>query len=306
MGNLGERQDQILRIKRSDGALFNVVLKPLPDGDIMAIFSDITASVTIQNALEQRNRSLAETDQIRSSFVRHVSKHLREPLTTIQGYAQLLSMSSQETSQQKNQSGHILTASRDLSRLIDNIIDYATLDAGQLKLSFELVEILPLIHDAVKIAGADLQSTSFEIRVVEPPSELPNLTLFGDPNRLQQILVQLLLNAMQHEGEGGLVEIGFDQDVYETRLWVADHGGGIDESRFENMFKPFEGSQSGAGLGLSLVRSFIELHHGWVEIMKNGSNGTKVICHLPVHQAEEMKSRSPPAQNLSEISRLPD
>jgi len=145
-----------------------------------------------------------------------------------------------------------------------------------------LEAIHTLGHERARSRGIELQ--------LDCPKNVGRL--MADERRLKQALYNLLSNSLKFTPEGGKVVIAVRRKGKEMQLSVTDTGIGIPPEQQAQVFDKFErgvgqGRQAGAGLGLSLVKSLIELHHGWVELESAPDSGTRVICHLPIEQPVE-------------------
>ncbi|MEQ8404951.1 MAG: PAS-domain containing protein [Oceanicaulis sp.] len=274
-------------IKRKDGSVLTFLTRPLPDGATLIAWDDITDSRRIEAALRDRAEALEASERIKTEFVEHVSYQLRTPLTTIHGYADLLAggFAGELSERQAEHMGAIQSASGQLGKLIDDILDIAAIDAGQLELELGDVALKQLCEEsaALIVTRADHAGVKLAVSAGE---DMPLAR--ADSKRLKQVLYNLLTNALDHIEAGGAVEIGADADGEEAVLWVADDGAGIAPDRQATIFERFErGDGGGAGLGLALVNDIVRLHGGWVALESAPGEGTRVTCHLPLKAASE-------------------
>lgn len=267
-------------ISRMDSTILRWRVRPLPDGDAMVVWTDVTAERRVQRALEERNRMMAETDKIKSSFVRHMSRHLREPLTAVLGYAEFLhgTVLKRLTIKQKDQLASIVKAAQELRRLMDNVIEYASIDAGQVEILPEQTDLTQIARAASELARADLEFAGAEI--VWNGGAAP-IAVEGDPAKLRQAATQLVMFALRQSEEGGPVELGVRNGDNEAQIWVRYSGAGVNSQQLARLFRPFEAVESDAGLGLSIVRKVVELHGGWLEAAAPESERAYVVAHLP-------------------------
>ena len=210
-----------------------------------------------------------------------MSYQLRTPLTTIGGYADLLAQgfAGELTDRQKEPMAAIQSASSHLAKLIDDILDVAAIDAGQLELDLGDVNLEDVVREAAELvaARADHNSVKLDVRV-----EGDIGLLRADRNRLKQVAMNLLSNALRHVQPGGGITIGARREGDQLTLWVNDDGEGIAPEKQASVFDRFaRGERGGAGLGLALVKDIALLHGGWVELKSEPGKGTLVACHLP-------------------------
>lgn len=275
-------------MQRVDDRTLTWLSRPLPDGATLIAWDDVTDSRRIEEALRDRAEALETSERIKSEFVEHVSYQLRTPLTTIGGYTDMLmqGMSGELTEKQMGPMTAIRTASDDLAKLIDDILDVAAIDAGQLELELGDVDLGTLAEDCAALLAAKAQHGEIKLSV-EAPDDAAMLR--GDTKRLRQVMVNLLSNALRHTGKGGKVSLSIEtsEDGGAT-ISVSDDGEGIAPDRQAKVFERFErGVRGGAGLGLALVKEIIELHGGWVDLISEPEKGTTVVCHLPLEAPAE-------------------
>lgn len=276
-------------IRRSDGSVLTWLTRPLPDGATLIAWDDITDTRRVEDALRERAEALEDSEKIKTTFVSHVSYQLRTPLTTIGGYADLLAggFAGELTDRQKEPVAAIQTASGQLAKLIDDILDIAAIDAGQLELDLGDVHFDSLIGEAAGLVEMRAEHAGIKLATKSGTLSGP---VRADGARLKQVLYNLLTNALDHVDQGGKVEVGADVKGEEARLWVSDNGAGIDKDKQASVFERFERgttTRAGAGLGLALVKEIVRLHGGWVELDSTPGRGTRVTCHLPVSAATE-------------------
>lgn len=283
-------RDEVLTL--SDGRTLSLGAEPLPDGATLLYFLDVTDSREREKELSERNALLEDIDRQKSKFVDHVSYHLRTPLSSIIGFAEMIDgqMFGVLNDRQKDYIASILSASYHLRDLITDIIDLAAVDAGQVSLDAEDVDIRDLLTNAATYAALKAEDTQVALSV-ECDKDIG--VIRADPRRLKQILFNLLSNAFAYTGAGGTVTMGADRAPGLIRLWVADSGRGVSPTDQARVFEPFEssGPSAGAGLGLSLVQRLVRLHGGWVRMESAPAEGTRVTCFLP---ADPRVAISPP------------
>lgn len=284
-----ERREAVAgRLERGDGSVVDCSTVPLPDGATLVCFQDVTDTVNVERALRERNDALEAADQLKNDFVHHVSYELRTPLTNIIGFAHLLHDPAigPLTDKQREYLGYISSSSGALLAIINDILDLASIDAGAMQLDLGPVDIRRTIDAAAEGVRDRLreQGLTLDIRAA---ADIGSFT--ADERRIRQILFNLLSNAIAFSPAGGTITLAAERSADRVVLSVADRGRGIPGDILERVFNRFEthslGSQHrGAGLGLSIVRSFVELHGGAVTIDSAEGQGTTVACSFPVEQ----------------------
>jgi signal transduction histidine kinase len=283
------REPMVARIERRDGMMIDMTTMPLPDGATLVTFQDVSDTVNVERALRERNEALETADAIKIDFVHHVSYELRSPLTNIIGFAHFLGDEAfgPLTDKQREYLGYITTSTNALLALINNILDLATIDAGAMSLTLGDVDIRASMDAAAEGVLDRLVKDNLKLEI-EAASGIGNFT--ADERRLRQILFNLLSNAVGFSPAGGTVTLSAERRPEAVVFTVTDQGPGISPEQKDKVFDWFETDSKGSdhrgtGLGLSLVRSFVELHGGTVTIDSTPGRGTIVTCAFPVEHA---------------------
>jgi len=268
-------------IRRSDDKMLTWLSRPLPDGATLIAWDDVTDERRAEAALVERAEAMEAADRLKSEFVGHVSYQLRTPLTTIAGYADLLQSGAAGEMNDK-QSEHIFaiqSASDDLAKTIENILDIAAIEANVLDLTLGDVEVYSMLFTALDYVATKAEDTKIALRL-DCPKDVG--TIRADETRLKQVVYNLLSNALRFTKSGGRIELGArPTDDGGVMIWVKDDGVGIPPEHQPKVFESFQSSRGGAGLGLALVQRFIERHGGWVDLESEEGRGTHVTCYLP-------------------------
>jgi len=265
---------------------------PLPAGATLVAFHDVTDSVNVERALRERNDALEDADRIKINFVHNVSYELRSPLTNIIGFVHLLGDLSTGplAPKQREYLDYITVSTNTLLALINNILDLATIDAGRMQLNLGSVDIRATMEAAAEGVQDRLVGTGLSLDLRAPPGIG---TFTADERRVRQILFNLLANAVSFSPAGSAVTLVAERRADAVVFSVTDRGPGIPPQVLEKVFDWFEthslGSHHrGTGIGLSLVRSFVELHGGTVSISSVVGEGTTVTCSFPLGAAVKL------------------
>jgi signal transduction histidine kinase len=280
-----ERRTYEGRMELRTGLILDYAVVPLPNAQTMLTFVNITDSARVERALTDKNDALQKADALKNDFVKHVSYELRTPLTNIIGFADLLKTTTTGplNPRQTEYVDHIATSSSVLLMIVNDILDLATVDAGIMKLEVSEIDIAELLDEARlqmtdRLAEADLKL------VIEAAPDLGRFV--ADRQRVRQILSKLLANAANYAPEGSQVRLACRREDGFVLFTVSDRGPGIPKHMLRTIFSRFEthgsgGRRRGAGLGLSIVDSFVSLHNGTVEIESSEGQGTAITCRLP-------------------------
>ena len=288
LGSDGERRPTQKRMTCRDDRIIDYTFVPLPDGATLHTFLDVTDSVEIEQALRERAEALETADRLKTEFVANVSYQLRTPLSNIIGFSEMLENEyyGQLNREQHDYTSGILASSHHLAALIDNILDLAMIEAGRLELALDWFDLMPFMDSVASIAREQGRPKNIHTILAYPP-DIGEIK--ADERRLKQVMFNLVSNAVQYTPAGGEVHIsaariGKERDTIEFS--VSDTGPGIPAEESAVVFEAFRkgssaGHGTGPGLGLSLVRNFVSLHGGDVNLDSKPGQGTRVTCRIP-------------------------
>jgi signal transduction histidine kinase len=279
------------RIERNDGVVLDCAAQSLLDGAALLTFVDVSADVNVERALTDRNKALLAAEKLRNDFIHHVSYELRSPLNNINGFVHLLGEASTGplNARQREYLGYVSKSSAALLAIVDDILDLATIDEDAMKLEFSDVDVEATMRAAIEGVQDRLAENSIDVQIVA----MDDIGMFrGDAKRVRQILFNLLSNAIGFSRPGQTVTLAVMRRENEIVFKVTDRGRGISPEILERVFDRFESHTAGSrhrglGLGLSIVRAFMELHGGKVFIDSAPGEGTTVTCIFPAHAADE-------------------
>jgi signal transduction histidine kinase len=290
------RQPVAGQMLRPDQSVIDFAVAPLPDGATLITFVDVTDSKRYEQTLLERNEALVAADRLKSQFISHVSYELRTPLTNIIGFGELLSSprTGELNSKQREYLNDISASSRTLLAIINDILDLATIDAGGLELKLAPVKITDVVHTAV--LGVRDRATrarlNLDIHIAEDVLEF-----IADEARVRQVLYNLLSNGIGFSKPGDTISVKVWREAGFVAFAVQDMGVGIPKDQQLRVLERFESRSQGskhrgAGLGLSIVKSLVELHGGTMELQSEPNRGTQVTVRFP---ESGMRRRDRPA-----------
>ena len=279
------RQGFERRLQRHDGSVVDCAAAPLPDGATLLTFIDVTAGVNVERALTERNEALLVAEKLRNDFVHHVSYELRSPLTNIIGFIQLLGDGTVGSlnPKQLEYAGYVTKSSAALLAIINDILDLATIDMDAMELNLGTVDIAQTMTEAAEGVQDRLAENNIKLQIVA----MDGIGTFtADGKRLRQVLFNLLSNAIGFSYPGQTVTLAALRRDDTVVFKVSDQGRGIPLDVLNRVFERFHSETSGSrhrgvGLGLSIVRSLVELHDGKVLIDSAAGEGTAVTCIFP-------------------------
>jgi len=286
-----DRRPYESQFDRADGSVITTAALPLPDGGTLLTYVDVSDTKRVERALIERNEALEAADQLKTTFISHVSYELRTPLTNIIGFSELLAspFAGSLTEKQRDYLGDIRSSGRTLLAIIDDILDLATIDAGSFELKLSPVNVREVVEQAAQGVSERLKQDNLTLEVkIDPDVD----TIEADAARVTQILYNLLANAIGFSPPGSTVVLSARRDHGMLTLTVEDEGCGIPEDYQPAVFDRFESRSHGSrhrgtGLGLSIVKSLVELHGGTVALASAPGRGTWVRVSLPLKQAAE-------------------
>ena len=261
-----------------------------PDGNVIGaigILRDMRAYEQVLRDLEESRRELRDADQAKDRFLAVVSHELRTPLTAMLGWVRLLTTGMLDDATSARALPVIERNTKLLAQLIDDLLDVSRIVAGKLRLEAGPVDLVAVIESAIEAVQGLADAKSIGLKAVLDPSAG---SLVGDPGRLQQVVWNLLANAIKFTPGRGRVDLRLERAGTHARLRVRDTGRGISRELLPHIFDRFrqdDGTRrhGGLGLGLAIVRHIVELHEGrvWAESDGEGRGATLVVeLPLPV------------------------
>jgi PAS domain S-box-containing protein len=279
---------------RSDGQriFVSLTISPIKDADGQVVgASKIVRDVTERKRAEENLRRLAadlsEADRRKNEFLAMLAHELRNPLAPISNAAQALRLASSDRAAVESASKMLERQVGQMSRLVDDLLDMSRITRGKIELRREQVELAPIVEQAVEAVRAHYQSMSHELTVVLPS---PPLRVNADPVRLTQVIGNLLNNACKFTDKGGHIALTVERDGGQARIRVRDNGVGVAADQLPHLFEMFvqadtslERSRDGLGIGLTLVKTLVEMHGGSVDARSDGlGRGSEFEVRLPV------------------------
>ncbi len=288
---------------RRDGSEFpiEIGLSPLETDEGTLVFSAIR-DITERKRMEQRTR---EANRLKSEFLANMSHELRTPLNAIIGFAELMHRGKvgPVSSEHREYLGDILTSSKHLLQLINDVLDLAKVESGKMEFRPEQVDLTVLVGEVRDILRGLAAGKQLRVEVrVDPEAAAAQV----DPARVKQVLYNYLSNAIKFTPDGGNITVRIDgqgPDLF--RLSVTDTGVGIAREDFARLFVEFQQLDAstgkkwqGTGLGLALTKKIVEAHGGRVEVQSTpgvGSTFSAILPRsLPVDPAERRVTMAPP------------
>ncbi len=239
--------------------------------------------------LAQQNEQLATQNRIQSDFLSTVGHEFRTALTSILGFSEMIREGGLDELDTQEYADDIHNDATRLTRLINNLLDLERMKSGHVEMNWEQVEINKLIQEIV--SRTYLASHKDLIQLKLDTNMFP---IRADPDKLTQVITNLVNNAIKYSPEGGTIFIGSKRENNTIHLFVQDHGIGIPAEKLKQIFERYARVETGAtryiggsGLGLPIVRQIVEMHHGsvWAESIKGQGSTFHVV--LPIKLSAE-------------------
>jgi two-component system, OmpR family, phosphate regulon sensor histidine kinase PhoR len=270
----------------SESQVFNAQMTVIPQVGRAIIMQDIS--------------HLKELDRLKTNFVANVSQDLRSPLTAIMGYAELLTRAGSVTQQQQMFIDRITLSAQSISSLITDLLDLSRIETAEMELSPEVVHVQAIAEYALATVDGQISAKQQRLIVGLDNDALP---IFGNGQRLKQMVRNLLQNAIQYTPEEGIITVTLRCEDDFIALQVQDTGIGIAPEDQPHIFDKFYRADSvrqqfeGAGLGLAIVKSIVDRHEGRVWVESEEGLGSIFTVLLPTCG---MSSRSKDVRGMSE------
>lgn len=293
-----------LGVSRTGGAPrdFRCSFRPLPETTLLIGVPDTSEEEAMSDQflalnrdlgnltreLQKANAELAQLHELKNQFLGMATHDLRKPLGLIMGFTELVQESAGDRllDDEKQYLGKVLTWAEAMTKLVEDFLNVSVIESGGLQLASERVPLSTLIARVRTLAAIQADRKGVELRVVEDPG-IPPLML--DPARMDQVLVNLLSNAIDFSHRGSWVELRTRMDGKRVVVEVEDRGVGMDDEDVKRLFAPFgkakgqkTGGESSTGLGLVISKKIVEAHGGEISVSSRIGEGSVFRVSLPI------------------------
>lgn len=244
---------------------------------------------SLAKAFNEMIHQVEKSQESQRDFVANVSHELKTPLTSIQGFAQaILDGTASDVEAQQHAAQVIFDESDRLKRLVEDLLDLARIDAGQIDFRRDRVDLGAILANVAERLSVRARAMGVDIDLNLPP--LP--TLVGDGDRLAQVFTNLVDNAIKHSPTGGVVRVSGEANQGWATIHVTDDGPGIPADELSRIFERFYQMDKaragrGVGLGLPISREIVRSHHGDIHAASEIGRGSRFIVNLPLVRSDD-------------------
>ncbi|MEX0867965.1 MAG: PAS domain S-box protein [Pirellulales bacterium] len=311
----GQPFDMVFPLRGADGTFRPFLTRMVPyrdeQGNIVRWFgtnTDISEQKQIQQELRDVAARLSEADHRKDEFLATLAHELRNPLAPIRTGLEVMKHATDDPARMEAVRGTMERQMRQLVMLVDDLLDISRITRGKLQLRKSRVDLKEVVQTAVETAQPVIDEAGHELTVSLPETVV---RLHADPHRMAQIISNLLTNAAKYTPAGGRVALTAECDAGHLTVTVEDNGIGIPAEKLEEIFEmfgqvdhPMQQSASGLGIGLTLVRSLIEMHDGTIEVHSPGTGqGSRFVVRLPLSDEAEGGEAPPPQGGMAPVDK---
>ena len=240
----------------------------------------------LNQGFNQMARQLAKQDETRQKFISDISHEFQTPLTSIQGFANILKEEDLPKEQRVKYANIILYNSKRLSSLAKNMLQLTLLDREEIELELTNYSLVEQMNRVISTQENQAMEKNIEIIIEMPKKEI---FIEGDEQRLEQVWTNIISNAIKYTNEGGLITITMKKNSKDIEISIEDTGIGMSKEVVSHIFERFYREDKarnveGNGLGVAIVKSIVDLHHGKIDILSQVDVGTNFIVRLPIEK----------------------
>lgn len=257
------------------------------------------------DSINDMAKELDASEKLKNDFISRVSHELRTPLTAIKGWAETMQYGVPDRITLEKGMSVIVKESSRLTGIVEELLDFSKLQSGRLTMQMQKIDILAEVDEAVYMFKERALSEGKHLLYDDPEIMPP---VYGDRNRLKQVFINIIDNALKYTPESGMVGVQVYQDFKENmiKIIVADNGCGIateDIPKIKDKFYKANQKVNGSGIGLAVADEIIKLHNGTLEIDSSLEVGTTVTIGLPIYANQDEDSQSSLPAQINDITK---
>jgi signal transduction histidine kinase len=285
---LSARAGEEARIEGLDAGADDYLVKPFTARELVAsVRSQLQLSRLRRESEAERTRLMEESSRLKDNFLASLSHELRTPLNAILGYARMLRTGVMTADKQHKAVETIERNATSLSQLVEDVLDISRIVSGKIRLNVQPVNLPDIVRNALDVIGPAADARGVRVEAIVDPQAGP---IAGDPERLQQVLWNLMANAVKFTDRGGKVQVRLERVNSHIEFVVSDTGIGIAPEFLPHVFERFRQAddaasreRGGLGLGLAIARQLAEMHGGTIEASSDGpGRGSTFLLKIPV------------------------
>ncbi len=257
------------------------------------------------DSINDMAKELDESEKLKNDFISRVSHELRTPLTAIKGWAETMQYGVPDRITLEKGMSVIVSESSRLTGIVEELLDFSKLQSGRLIMQMQKIDILAEVDEAIYMFKERALSEGKHLLYDEPEIMPP---VYGDRNRLKQVFINVLDNALKYTPEGGMVGVQVYQDFKEDmiKIIVADNGCGISQDdipKIKDKFYKANQKVNGSGIGLAVADEIVKLHSGHLDIDSSLDVGTTVTIGIPTYKNQLEETKPPMLAENNDISK---
>lgn len=302
------------QITKKDGTVIwiNENVRPVKDDEGVLLFfegsmDDVDQRKKAEIALNEAKIESDLANRAKSEFLANMSHELRTPLNSVIGFAEIIkneALGELVHKEYKEYAGNIYDSGNSLLRVINEILDVSKIEAGERTLSEAVINVSDLVQSCLQMMDGKIKSNDIRI---ENKTKLSSLSFVGESQAVKQMVLNLMSNSVKFSPSNGFIMVDAEIDAKgRLRLSITDTGIGMDDQELEKALSPFgqvnadhNRSTSGTGLGLTLVKSLVELHGGGLEMVSQKGIGTTATLIFPAKRVTKAVEKSNEEQEVT-------
>ena len=237
----------------------------------------------LTDAINDMSEKVAVAEKSRTDFISQVSHELRTPLTAITGWSETIAFDPAVQGDSLRGINIISKEAERLTGMVKELLEFTRIQDGRFNLRVEMIDIAEELEDAMFTYGKLMKQAGMDVHYEQPSKDIPMIP--GDPERLKQVFLNILDNAMIHGGDGKMIDVNIDRDGNYVKITFRDYGNGIPEAELPHVKEKFyKGSSKnrGTGIGLAVCDEIVTRHKGRMDIRNADGGGCMVVIYLPV------------------------
>ena len=237
----------------------------------------------LTDAINDMSEKVAVAEKSRTDFISQVSHELRTPLTAITGWSETIAFDPAVQGDSLRGINIISKEAERLTGMVKELLEFTRIQDGRFNLRVEMIDIAEELEDAIFTYGKLMKQAGMDVHYEQPSKDIPMIP--GDPERLKQVFLNILDNAMIHGGDVKMIDVNIDRDGNYVKITFRDYGNGIPEAELPHVKEKFyKGSSKnrGTGIGLAVCDEIVTRHKGRMDIRNADGGGCMVVIYLPV------------------------